>query len=195
MQEQSKLPEYLNSVLKTETIAFKTKRVIIYTLQSLKIIFGIISLFNFILLSLIFLYFKIETPKMILVIIGLIGILVFAYSALKTVFKDLNTKTINQKPEYAPWFIGTDNFLLIASDKHSFPIPWSYLSSDVKTKLFKNQNAGNVYLKYARKEFANTNQSNFIQFANPRGIIIAGIENPLQIAQICETKIKQKAAR
>ncbi len=87
-----------------------------------------------------------------------------------------------------PWFIGTDNFLLLATEENSVPIAWNYLSEDMK--VTDHNNYGNVYLRYDRKDFATQQVKNILESANKYSIKIIGVENPTQIARICLAKIQ-----
>jgi hypothetical protein len=181
--------EQLNqSILKNENIAFKVQSSLQIKKQTIQKAVTTIFIITALLTS-ISTYKYLQSQQEILFISS---ILLFSFSVFwLVIYCSANRfSEIINKLNISPWFIGTDNFLLIIHNKNTLPIPWKYFSQDVKIKQ-NNSNIGNVTLQYDRKEFSKAIEGHFKNFTSSGTIYIHQIPNPTLIGEIARTKIRQ----
>lgn len=114
-----------------------------------------------------------------------VGLLLLFIIILSLIFSLKQIKNLENDKNY-PWFIGSEQFLLIASKNDSVPIPWNYLSRNLKHSKKKN---GNLTVPFDRKEFAKEAQKHFPSVVQNHSLKLKNIPNPTLIGEICRTKI------
>lgn len=182
------LPDLSQSILKNENIGFKVQSKLTIEKSLIQKIFGFILLVSLLIEAVIFYKYRIDQQEVYLIgIIIAFGIILTSTILIAAAGKLSNT--IN-KINIAPWFIATDNFLLVVHNSHSLPIPWKYFSQNVTIKQ-TGTNAGNISLKYDRKEFSKGIEGHFKNFASSGTIYMYQVNNPVLIGEICRTNIRQ----
>jgi len=188
-------PAYTETILKNQNVIFKikakpsTNKVNIWLLEvtflclalfiSFKSLNKLINLENQEFeISTSFLQNNIEVflPVGLLLFFIIISSLIFTVKQIQLLSHDKNF----------PWFIGSDNFLLIASKEDSVPIPWNYLSRNIKHSTNKT---GNISIPFDRKEFAKEAKKHFPALVKNYTLRLNNVPNPTLIAEICKTKI------
>lgn len=191
------LPEFIEPILKKERIVFQTLAnnfntknyylskaiftiatllIIIFAFQEkLNNVFKLLLEYKF---NLIATFTELSNFELLLITSTLILIALAIFSFFKLL----------QPKELGPWFIGTDNFLLITNNKKSIPVSWHYLSTDIIVK--KNKQNGTIILRYDRKDYANPIVNSILKNNNKYQIPIKGIKNAEQIAGLILAKIK-----
>ncbi len=191
-------PKFTEAILKKERIAFQTqassfhdKKIghIILALNSILLITIILKTTQTVLIPFFTLLVEYkfnpipaisDTSNANLTILS--AIIFISIIVLNSIFK------LVRRHKKGPWFIGTDNFLLLATEDNSVPIAWNYLSEDIKT--IEKNNFGSIYMRYDRKDFATPQVKKLLETNNRYSIQLIGIENPAQIARICLAKIQ-----
>lgn len=202
LEPNNQPPEFTKAILAKEDVAFKAKSSKAVDPKTINLIFfaflGLIAIFASTLIMgasetisqlIQNRNFSILDTKTLVILIGsvtVIGII------LGVILKQLHSIFNNKNSSL--WFIGTNNFLLVASDTESIPIAWHYLSDQIKVTS-NSKNIGNVIIKYARKEYALGADNPFPQIYNTATISMIQIQNPVQITEICKTKIRQSGTK
>lgn len=193
----NKIPEFIEPILKKERIVFQTlaqnfNTKNFYILKGfliLTILLGTSVLYNKNIANILKLLqeYRFNPIATFTELATFDLILIFAIITLATLTVFLIIQLL-KKNQIGPWFIGTDNFLLIANNHKSIPVSWHYISSDIKIK--KNKNSSTIILRYDRKDFANPIVNSILKNNNKYQIPIKNIQNAEQIAGLILAKIK-----
>jgi hypothetical protein len=87
-------------------------------------------------------------------------------------------------------YIATNDYLMIIEGPKSAQLAWKYFSSQVETEPH-NPKVGTVTLRFDRKEFNTALKLQLISVKKNGTVSLFQVNNPVLIAQICRTKIKQ----